>query len=184
MIGRTKQSGTALLISLVILVVMTVLGLSAMSNTVLEAKMATNIQQRQIAFQAAEKALRDAEAWLAANVKTEPDIDTKFSASGALYNAQLSGPLKDLQNTANWNSDAGSVQALGLTNVGSNNPRYIIEYVGKVQRAPPDISNSSGRALDPRFHAFKITAMGYGADKAATYLLTSTVFICLDGLCG
>ena len=174
----TNQKGTALLISLIILVIMTILGLSAMSNTVLESKMATNAQQRQIAYQAAEKALRDAETWLATNINTDVDVVANFSDSGALYHSRSYGSLKHLQNTTNW-TDASSVQALGLSNVGGNNPRYIIEYIGRVQRAPVEMG-----ARDGRFHAFKITAMGYGADPSATYLLSSTVFRCLDGICG
>lgn len=184
MIIYKGQSGSALLISLVILVIMTILGISAMSNTVLEAKMANNIEQRQIAFQAAEKALRDAEAWLTTNINTEFDIAANFSDSGALYHSRDYGSLSHLKDRSNW-TPVTSVESLGLNNVLGNNPRYIIEYLGKVQRANPEPNGArSYQNFDFRFGAFKITAMGYGADAAATYMLTSTVFRCLDNRCG
>jgi type IV pilus assembly protein PilX len=218
-----NQSGTALFISLVILVIMTILGLSSMSNTVLETKMATNAQQRQIAYQAAEKALREAESWLRDNINSDIDVGSKFiydsanftsaddsttsststtdssstkdttaKAAKAYYNSVKYGsPV--LSNASDW-TDTNSIVADGvagedgknaigaLTNVANNHPRYIIEYVGKVQRPPAEIG--SGAPPDTRFHAFKITALGYGADPSATYMLSSTVFICPDGRCG
>ena len=53
-----------LLVSLMILLIMTVLGIAGMSSTTMEEKMAANNQQQQQAYQASETALRDAEAWL------------------------------------------------------------------------------------------------------------------------
>jgi len=191
------QTGTALLISLVILVVMTILGISAMSNTVLETKMATNEQQRQIAYQAAEKALRDAEAWLQNTIKSKNDLETTFifnpaefasttatTADGsAFYNSFKDRLPAQLTNTKAWN-DKNSIKAdtVQLTNVLGHDPRYVIEYVGQVGRPPAEMGSLAAR--DTRFHAFKITALGYGADSTATYLLSSTVFLCLGGICG
>lgn len=59
--SRSFQCGAALIVSLILLLVMTLLGVSAMQGTVLEEKMAGNFRDRELAFQAAEAALRDAE---------------------------------------------------------------------------------------------------------------------------
>jgi type IV pilus assembly protein PilX len=64
MIYQTKvasQNGAVLVVSLIMLLLMTLIGISAMQSTVLEEKMAGNFKDKNIAFQAAESALRDAE---------------------------------------------------------------------------------------------------------------------------
>jgi type IV pilus assembly protein PilX len=57
-----KESGVVLVVSLIMLMLITLIGVSAMQNTGLEEKMAGNLRDRNMAFQAAEAALRDAEA--------------------------------------------------------------------------------------------------------------------------
>ena len=56
-----RQRGAALIVSLILLLVMTLLGVSAMQTNMLEEKMAGNFRDRDLAFQAAEAALRYAE---------------------------------------------------------------------------------------------------------------------------
>ena len=52
-----QQRGAALIISLVLLMVLTVLGVATMNTATLELAMAGNMQQQQYAFQAAESAM-------------------------------------------------------------------------------------------------------------------------------
>jgi len=59
-----KQRGAVLVFCLVFLAVLTLLGVSSMESAVLEERMAGNMRDYSMAFQAAESALRDAEAWL------------------------------------------------------------------------------------------------------------------------
>ncbi len=58
---KTPQSGVILVISLIMLLLMTLIGVTAMQVTGLEEKMAGNNKDMNVAFQAAEAALRDAE---------------------------------------------------------------------------------------------------------------------------
>ncbi|MEN8177072.1 MAG: PilX N-terminal domain-containing pilus assembly protein [Pseudomonadota bacterium] len=55
------QQGSVLVISLILLLVMTLLGLSSMQTSVMEEMMAGNTKDQNLAFQSAEAALRDAE---------------------------------------------------------------------------------------------------------------------------
>ena len=59
-----KQAGSALIVSLVILLLLTLIGVTAMSTTSLEERMAGNNRDENIAFQAAETAARDGENWI------------------------------------------------------------------------------------------------------------------------
>ncbi len=62
MVKSKQQSGVALVIGLVMLLLLTIIMLSAVQVTLLEEKMAGNMKNTNIAFQAAESALREAEA--------------------------------------------------------------------------------------------------------------------------
>jgi type IV pilus assembly protein PilX len=56
-----RQAGAALVVGLIFLVILTLLGLTAMQTGILEERMAGNSRDRNIAFQGAEAGLRDAE---------------------------------------------------------------------------------------------------------------------------
>lgn len=60
----TYQRGAALIVSLILLMVMTLIGVFAMRGTTLEERMAGNMRDRSLAFEAGESGLRDAERWL------------------------------------------------------------------------------------------------------------------------
>lgn len=59
--GAAPQRGSALIIALVFLLIMTLIGVSAMQGTTQQEGMAGNARQRNLAFQAAEAALRSGE---------------------------------------------------------------------------------------------------------------------------
>jgi type IV pilus assembly protein PilX len=59
--NSNHQSGAVLVISLIMLLLLTLIGISSIQTTSLEEKMAGNLRDRNIAFQAAESAIRDAE---------------------------------------------------------------------------------------------------------------------------
>ena len=55
--GYTKQQGAVLVMALVMLTVLTLIGVSSMSSSTLELKVAGNTQQHDIAFQAAQSVI-------------------------------------------------------------------------------------------------------------------------------
>ena len=91
--GRQFQNGFVLFMTLVVLVILTILGLSSMQGASLEERMSGNLRDRNIAMQAAELALRDAERDLAA-LKSD---GTTFCAAGSPgcrpLGARASNPL-------------------------------------------------------------------------------------------
>ncbi len=82
MMSRYKQQGSVLIISLVLLLVLTILGISSMDNTIMEEKMAGNLYQSNVAFQNAEMALRFAEADIMSLSKTTKIIGSNCGANG------------------------------------------------------------------------------------------------------
>ena len=59
--SAASQSGAVLIVSLIMLLLLTLIGVTAMQTTSLEEKMAGNLRDKNLAFQAAESALRAAE---------------------------------------------------------------------------------------------------------------------------
>jgi len=59
-----RQNGAALITSLIFLTVLTILGMSTLGTALLESRMAGNARDRNMAFQAAEIGLRDAELYI------------------------------------------------------------------------------------------------------------------------
>ncbi len=65
-----NQRGVALFISLVLLLVLTIIGVSAVQTTSMEERMARNTHDSVLAFEAAEVALRTGETFLRNNVNS------------------------------------------------------------------------------------------------------------------
>lgn len=90
---QRQQQGVVLLMALVFLLILTVAGVSAMRLANVEERMTSNFTERNIAFQAAEAALVEAEAWL-----SKPNFTQNSYYSGGLctsstcfYNASVAG---------------------------------------------------------------------------------------------
>lgn len=60
----SSQRGAVLIVALLLLTIMTLIGITAMNRTVLEERMAGNLSDRNLAFQAAESGLRDGGEWV------------------------------------------------------------------------------------------------------------------------
>lgn len=167
------QQGAVLMISLMILLIMTIIGVAAMSTTTMEEKMAGNNQQRQQAFQAAETALRDAEAWLNTNIVKASDL-AQFNGSNGLFaiertdpGATVVPPSFDIFNNGAWSSN--SVASYSL--LAGQQPRYIIEYIGKFGTGGAPLDPNT--AVTPARYAFRITAAGWSTDNTSRYLAWS-----------
>lgn len=62
-----RQDGAILFLALILLLVMTLLILASIRGTVMQERMASNLYDRSLAFQAAEAALREGERWVLEN---------------------------------------------------------------------------------------------------------------------
>lgn len=73
--GHTNQRGTALVFSMVILLILTILGISAMRTTALEQIMAGNTQEMTRAFQAADSGMAKALDFMRTNASSGVTAD-------------------------------------------------------------------------------------------------------------
>jgi type IV pilus assembly protein PilX len=161
-----NESGVVLITGMVFLIVLTMLVLSALRSGTLEERMASNSRNRQVALQAAEAVLRDAEAQLFSGAEFRSNFD---SGNGvALANGFYSAPVTEGEprwKTRNWNSATevltSSSAAANLYGVGSA-PQYIVEIVTPPSRVNSTVSCSKGLAV--------ITARGAGKDSSIVFV--------------
>lgn len=169
-----KQQGVALIMALVFLVLLTILGLTAMNTTSLEEKMAGNIKDKNAAFQAAEAALSGAESWLFNKIdRPQPN------PSQGIY--LFDSTTADLWESVSWPGTSNLVvypntpdQTIsgGLTKVNTQ-PKYIIEDMGDYTFAGDSLnipSNYKGKGKT----ILRITARGTGGTDAAVSMVQST----------
>lgn len=172
----TKQGGATLIVALMFLVMLTIIGVSSISTTTLEEKMAGNLRDQQIAFQAAESALRDAEIDLETGIGGTGNRDPltigggfgtacsgAFTAGSCIDSAYVS---QTVGATWNWTDANKTVQYGAYTGAAplpgvSAQPRYVIEY----------LSEKDDTSTTPTTRHFRITARGWGANASTTATL-------------
>lgn len=123
---RKSQRGVTLVIVLLLLLVVTILGLTAMRGTVMQERMSGNSASRAIAFQLAEGVLREVEADLAES-PTRPVMPGAGCSAG--YCAMATGGAASAWETAGFWTTAGGYATSTLQQTG-NIQRYVVEDMG------------------------------------------------------
>ncbi len=183
------QQGAVLIVSLVMLIIMTLLGISAMNNTVMQERMAGNQRNSTLAFQAAEAALRAAENDIDNNWGSDfPDGDTNGTTANDnrgvyTYNSATLDP--NLGNDTEWWAErTGAANNTFWANNGTDAyaadtlefqsgeflamPQYIIEKVGF---RPLNCTSCDPLQQCYCEHHYQITARGTGAaGQSESYL--------------
>lgn len=176
-----RNQGSALVISLIILLMMTLIGITSMNTSVLEEKMAGNMHNRNQAFQAAESALRKGEAWIASQTVL-PDVVTSGTSGIDIWDVKAADP--DITNNlawweeptrdASWWASDGEFSATSSSDPDwidgvAAQPAYVIEEL-----PPVPGSLEAGLPVDNKDIYLQVTARGVGGDAAAVVLLQTT----------
>lgn len=178
MSNMKHQAGIALFISLVLLLVLTIIGVSAVQTTSLEERMARNSRDRLMAFQAAESALRDAEVFI-------ETLTTTVSFTDAGTNGRWTiAPFSTIErwNQAGIWAGGGSIVAANAIQGVAEAPRFLIEHAATIVREENAYQLDdpyTGSAAD-RIEIFRVTARGVGGTQNARVLLQSTYGRILD----
>lgn len=161
---KQRQQGVVLVLALIILLVLTLIGLSAMSTSTLEQKMSGNERQQLLALHSAEQAARSAETGIAAiNWAT---LNKNFADNKPGYYSATNPAPANVFDTANW-TDKNSITAPAPKGLESTPPQYIVE---EVQRDTPLMAQEYGE--HPIItQVVRITARGTGGDGTANALV-------------
>jgi type IV pilus assembly protein PilX len=174
-----RQRGAALIISLLILILLTILGLSSMQTTNMEERMASNARDREIAFQAAEAALAVGERWVmeqydnpAPTGSTSPSwrvwllTESTNACNTGLCGPKASGGSFNPYAANAWDSatalddDAHELKVGSGANEVTLPPEYVVQLV------------SGDTATDN--YIFRIYAKGWGGGGQSEVVLQST----------
>ncbi|MBB1088045.1 pilus assembly protein [Lysobacter sp. SG-8] len=162
------QRGVALVVVLILLLVMTLLGLASLRGTLLEERMAANLFDRSLGFQAAEAALRQGE--VVAMGLASPPVGNACAAG-------VCGPPLNGLNRALGNSDWVNAAALANNTLAVPNAsdlQYLIEYMGEYNTTPKCdlITGPNGRPKDPlcKAYMYRVSARYVAAGRSSVIL--------------
>jgi type IV pilus assembly protein PilX len=161
MTSGSRQRGAALIVAMVMLLVMTLLGVTAIRSTTLQERMAGNLRDSNLAFQAAERALREGEEFL-----RSPTLPPFTGANGLLVMHDQAGESA-FWSTYNWVGNGRT--AAGLTEIASA-PLYVIEELPAV----PVAGGSERFGPLPDIGFYRVTAQGVGGTADAVSILQTT----------
>lgn len=171
--ARSGERGVVLVTGLIILVVMTILGVTSMQTTVLEEKMAGNLRDRNVAFQAAEAGLQVALTYLEGR-PTPPHVDATGSEN-VWPGCEISDNPDDcVRGDEDWLAANGIdyddivAGVSPLAGVASQ-PRIVVE-----ERYVP-VLDVEAAARGGGIHFYTVSALGYGVNAQTQALLTTTV---------
>ena len=167
MASLNHQSGVVLAISLIMLVLLTLIGITGMNVTILEEKMANNLKDQNMAFQAAEAALRGGEA----NIEDIVAVGA-FDGSGGLFGED--DALPDFLLTDSWSS-SNSIEftASGITGI-TTQPRYYVKHVSTGEASGNSSINITGYGdvlAGAAVSYFTITSRGTGGTNNSQVFL-------------
>lgn len=179
-VGGRSERGAILVVSLIILLILTILGVSVMHTTTLEEKMAAATRDKDLALQAAETALRAAEDYLAVS-KPNSDQFSDTCNAGRCTVAAGGVPRWEDPNICStdsvWNGGC-SVELTGAQTIQGvdQQPRYIIEFLKASGGAlnNPMVANLGDFPKEKASIYYRITALGYGGSPDSQVMLQST----------
>src|SRR2546423_9366945 len=134
--ARGSQRGISLLPVLLFLLIMGVLGLSALSSGVMEERMVGNSKDMNVAFQAAEAGLRDAEADIVTNMTTATAFTS--ACTNGLCTPPSTWPTprsNDISKLIDW-SNAALTRSYGAYTAAATLPDVAVQPLYVVERLP------------------------------------------------
>ena len=167
-----RQQGAVMIVTLLILLLLTMIGINAMQTNTQEEKMAGNMRNRNLAFEAAEAVLRESEQEFIENL-----VNTgNFTGNNGLYSEDNALP-SDLFDHTTW-TDAQSRSSNGTISGVFEQPRYMVQKVKKVNpqgQAGADlrIHNYGDNSTSEVATIFRITARGVGGSSKSQVILQS-----------
>jgi type IV pilus assembly protein PilX len=124
---KSSQRGVALVVAMILLILITLVGLAAVRGTIMQQRMAANLYDRQVAFQSAEAAIREASAL----IPTQPTLIWHNCQAGGV--TCLPNPFNDPTLAASNINTVATGTATGAytaSATASSQPQYVVENMG------------------------------------------------------
>lgn len=158
--GAKREQGVSLVVALVFLAIIALLGVTAASVSTLQERMSGHTRDRNVALQAAEAALNDAERALAtycSDAKVQTYVASNSNSASAWDTAF--GAVDDGTPCASCFTPAQALPTTGTGKVAFQ-PEFIIEW-----------KTAAGCPAAGVTHRYRVTARGVGATVDTTVIL-------------
>ncbi len=150
----TRQHGGALIVSLILLLVMTLIGVSAMGTAMQEIRMSSTMQQETSALRRAEAALVTAED--AIDVLASDTVPFEFSTEGDAYHLAEDGVAV---RRADWSSISTMAGPVSSDNNEDDDDALVVEYFGATTIPGESIKvNADARILGAVAYTYRNTS--------------------------
>ena len=184
--SRTGQSGMSLFPALMFLLVLAMIGVSALNSTLMQEKMVANIKDSNFAFQAAEAGLRDGEADVVRNVTAGTAFS--FACANGLCTPPSTWPTPvstDISQAIDWSNAAltrryGAYTASPTLAGVAAQPQYVIEKLSSLPVSPGGsvgIGCGSPACVHSGGTAYRLTVLATGARPETRVVLQSTFLV-------
>lgn len=169
-----RERGVTLVMSLIFLLLLTLLGITAMSTSTLQEKMSGNLRDQDVAFQAAESALRGGEdavnqLWLLGK-PTPISNPTCPANTNCAWDLGVIDPFNNTWWSANRIEYGSSSKDLPET---SADPGFVIEYL-QFDKYSIEEGSCYGTGCKTGLDYYRITSRAQGTTSLSQSMLEST----------
>lgn len=165
-----KQKGFTLIMSLIILTILTILGLSSTQSTRTEVAMAGNMRESDVSFQAAEAGLIASEAFI-----EQQTSSTAFNDTNGLIAENTDEP--DYFADSSWDTVQTATISFHQTIDVHASPKFMLKHLGdRSQNEVARVNIGGGYGKQPPgkiVSTFRATSRGYGQTDRATRMIQS-----------
>lgn len=162
-----RQQGATLAVALILLLVITLLGMSAIQMTQMQEKMSANLEDKTQAFNAAESALIAGENWVL-SLTSEPTV---VASCGTPPCIRTPYSIDFTTQTNAWWLTNGASYTSSLKNIATPG-RYVVEFIQYVSDSP--MVGNSTTTIKGIFY-YQVTARGTGATDNAVSIIQTVV---------
>lgn len=166
------ERGATLVVALIFLLLLTIIGVTAITTSTLQQNMAVNEKDKQASFDAAESALIEAEIAIGSAPQQLPPSSSLPYTLGTALSYGVAGDFSSMLTHGSnwWLTNGGATTNAAVIGTGplalSAAPKYVVEYVG----AAPGGNLVIGIKA-PQVIFYRITAWGWGTTPNAVSTL-------------
>ncbi|MCF6236725.1 MAG: PilX N-terminal domain-containing pilus assembly protein [Gammaproteobacteria bacterium] len=160
------QAGASLIISLMLLVVLTLLGLSGMQSTIMQERMSSNSRDTMLAFQAAESAVREGESWINSQIQAPGTVNSCASAPCDIFKLNATDLTNMTDKSLSWWQSNGRNYSSTLNGLAAS-PRFIVEQNSTSRGS---LVMGTGQSRSQRV-IYRVTAQGIGGTDTAQSII-------------
>ena len=196
-IGNKTARGSVLLLSLVMLLILTVVGVASISGVSMSGKMTNSQRDYDIAFEMAEAALVEGERWVDnydagwshsdLGCTTGSSCFTSNCTAGLCWRGKYptastslceAGSGNDAANKKVWESEAiwnANAATYSIDVSAIEPPKYLIEFLCYTPRDPESFTEPPDYTSWVRI--YRVTALAYGTDPQTRVMVQSTYVV-------